>query len=458
MKLTSKTRFKIQLQNNLSIVLITTFISLLAWLSTRYQIQADWTLSNRYTLSEESQKLLVQLKEPVTITAYASKDEKLRQDIKELVERYQKHKRDISLRFVDPFTVPGEVKERGVQKDGELIIDYQKRSEHLRPEYSQKPTEQEMSTALQRVTRTDNRRIVFLQGHGEPSPKELSDQDMSNLSKELEKVGFEVNTLNFAQETKIPEKTNILVIANPQSQLLPKEVEHITQYLDQGGNILWLLDTPGELHGLAPLAEKLGLTIPKGLIIDPVSQLFGSNNPSVVAVATEGYGHHAVTLGLEKYLTFFPQVVSLKITAPQGWKESVLLKTLPQAWLETDKELVEFTEGKDTPGPINMIMALEHDEETSDSKKPKQRIIVAGDADFLTNAFLYGGNLNLAMRMMNWLSLDDTLVNIPVKIATDLELKLANNQLILLGTFFLFVLPMSLISTGLWVWWRRRKA
>ena len=189
MKLTSKTRIVIQLQNNFSLVLIITLVGLLAWLSTRYQMQADWTLSNRYTLSKESQQLLTQFKEPVTITAYASKNEKLRQDIKELVGRYQKYKQDITLHFVDPFSAPKEIKEKGIQRDGELIVTYQKRIEHLRSESSHKPTEQEMSTTLQRLIRTDLRRIVFLQGHGEQSPQGTSEQDMNNWSKELEKIG-----------------------------------------------------------------------------------------------------------------------------------------------------------------------------------------------------------------------------------------------------------------------------
>jgi len=462
MKLTSKTRLQAHLQNQFFRILFFSIIGLLAWLSTRYQFQADWTLNNRHTLSKESRKLLDKLSGPITITAYASQNEELRRPIQELVGRYQRHKPEITLRFVDPFTVPGEVRERQIQADGELIIDYQKRTEHLR-----QLSEAEMTMVLQRVARTDKRKIAFLQGHGERNPKGLANQDLNKWSEELTKTGFEVSPLSLGLESSI--QANVLVIASPQTQLLPGEINLISEYVDKGGNLLWLLDPPGDLHGLEPLAHQLGLVIQHGLVMDPVSRLFGVKNPSIVSVTTEGYGQHPVTIGLEEYLTLFPQTLGIKIEPPANkWKDTILLKTLPQAWLETDdkvlnptaepNQVVEYNEGKDLAGPVTLMVALEHEEVTEAKRRP-QRIIIAGDSDFLTNALLqYGGNLQLSMKMLNWLAVDDTFIDIPTKVATDLKLNLSNQAILGLGSFFLLVLPMSLISTGIFVWLRRRKA
>jgi len=94
-----------------------------------------------------------------------------------------------------------------------------------------------------------------------------------------------------------------------------------------------------------------------------------------------------------------------------------------------------------------------------DDTYKEQRLIIVGDGDFLSNVFLgYGGNLDLGLKMINWLATDDTLIDIPSKTAVDLDLELSSSAVILLGGIFLFILPLGLISMGLSVWLWRRKA
>jgi len=479
MQVTKRTHLQARLQNTLFMVLLVIVIGLIAWLSTRYEIKADWTVNNRHTLSEASQKLLDELSDPITITAYASNDNNLRKPIKDLVERYQRHKSDISLHFIDPFTVPGEVQERGIKFDGELIIYYQERSEHIR----QIPSEQDLTSALQRVARTDKRLIVFLEGHGERSPT----QDLSKWAQALKDRGLEVQTLNFGETPKMPSDTQVLVIATPRKQLLPGEITAITDYIDKGGNLLWFLEPSVSLQGLEPVAEKFGLTRQAGMIVDPSSQLLGIDNPAVVPITSTGYGHHAITSGFEQYLTLFPQAIGLAVVPPEGWEETILLKTHPKAWSETGEleGTIQYNEETDINGPLNIAFALvrdksapetgkEDESETTvepemaedsetdmDQESPpqKQRIIIVGDGDFLSNTFVgYGGNLDLGVKMMNWLAEDDTFIHIPIKTAVDLNLKLSSNTVIFLIGFFLVILPLALVITGILIWLRRRKA
>jgi len=477
MQVTKRTHLQARLQNTLFMVLLVIVIGLIAWLSTRYEIKADWTVNNRHTLSEASQKLLDELSDPITITAYASNDNNLRKPIKDLVERYQRHKSDISLHFVDPFTVPGEVQERGIQVDGELIIYYQERSEHIR----EMPSEQDFTSALQRVARTDKRLIVFLEGHGERSPT----QDLSKWAQVLKDRGFEVQSLNFGETPKMPSDTQVLVIATPRKQLLPGEISAITDYIDKGGNLLWFLEPTVSLQGLEPVAEKFGLTRLAGMIVDPSSQLLGIDNPAVVPITSTGYGHHPITAGFEQYLTLFPQSVGLAVAPPEGWEETILLKTHPQAWSETGEleGTIQYNEETDINGPLNIAFALVRDKSAPETEKKdesettvapemaedsekdmesppqKQRIIFVGDGDFLSNTFVgYAGNLDFGVKMMNWLAEDDTFIQIPIKTAVDLSLELSSNTVILLIGFFLVILPLALISTGILIWLRRRKA
>ena len=90
--------------------------------------------------------------------------------------------------------------------------------------------------------------------------------------------------------------------------------------------------------------------------------------------------------------------------------------------------------------------------------KPKeQRIVVIGDGDFLANAYLgNGGNLNLGLNIINWLSGNDQLINIPAKTATDTTLALSNIAMVLIFIGFLLLLPFSLFTIGAIIWYKRR--
>ncbi len=487
MQVTKKTHLQASLQNFIFTILLFVVVGLIAWLSNQYELKADWTLNNRHSLSETSQKLLKTFTDPITITVYADNDSNLRNSIKDLVELYQQHKSDIKLRFVDPFAVPGEVRERGIKVNGELIIDYKGRSEHV-----QDVTEQNITSALQRVARTEERLIVFLEGHGERTVNNTSDHDLSQWANLLTSSGFKVQPLNFGQMVAIPANTSVLVIPSPRRKLLPTEINLITNYVDNGGSLLWLLDPTIPLQGLETLATKFGLTVQPGMIVDPISRFLGVNNPAIVSVTTTGYNtNHPITTGFEDYLTLFPQASALIVEPPEDWAEIPLLTSHPQAWSETgDMEgNVEYNQETDINGPLNIAFALvheglEHDEgayedengnEISDpidatdivedipvndiEKTREQRVVIVGDGDFLSNAFLqYGGNVDLGIKVMNWLAEDDVFINIPIKTAVDLNLDLSPNTAIFLGAFFLFILPLTLISIGISIWLKRRKA
>jgi ABC-type uncharacterized transport system involved in gliding motility auxiliary subunit len=92
------------------------------------------------------------------------------------------------------------------------------------------------------------------------------------------------------------------------------------------------------------------------------------------------------------------------------------------------------------------------------TKTRTQRVAVIADGDFLSNAFIsVGGNLELGMRIINWLSHDENLIDIPAHTAQDTQLQMSSTVLGVLGIFFLLVLPLSLLFTGVSTWWRRGK-
>lgn len=458
MKVTKKTRRQVRLQNILFVGLFLGVVGLLAWLSTKYHYQADWTANGRNTLSEASVAVLDEMKGPLKVQAFVAEAEQVKKRVSDVIGRYQRHKKDLQLEFVNPDTDPDLVRKLAITMNGEMVIEYQGRSEKVSA-----LDEQSITNALQRLTRSEERWLVFLEGHGERSAFGQANHDLETWTKELEAKGFRLKGLNLVTQPLIPDNTAVLVIAGPQVNYLPGEVKLIDEYLQRGGNLLWLADPDG-LRGLNAVAEQLGVGLEPGVIVDPTTQMFSINNPTFAIVGD--YGMHPVTDGFD-VLTIYPMAAGLTLEPHGDWRGDGFLMTTEKSWSETGvlAGSIRFDEHKDIPGPLNVGVSLTRTLKSdgangdSDAAGRQQRVIVIGDGDFLSNAYLgNGGNLNLGMNIVNWLSRDDQLLAIPAKTAPDTSLNLSKTDSVIIGFGFLLVLPVLLLASGLVIWLKRRKA
>jgi ABC-type uncharacterized transport system involved in gliding motility auxiliary subunit len=454
-------KWQLRLVNASFVLLFLMAIGLLQWVSREYHLRFDLTRAGRHSLSEASIAVAEKIKEPVRVTAYASERGEVRNTIRNLVERYRQHKPDIELTFVDPDSAPDKVRQAGIQYDGEIVVEIGGTSEPLPP---QRLSEEQFTNLLQRLARRGERWVVFLSGHGERSPDRQANFDLSVFAGEMRKRGFQTKSHSLGEHPQLPANTAVLVIAGPRSRLLAGEVREIENYIQRGGNLLWLHD-PGGLHGLEKLAERLGVEFQNGTLVDPVSSSI-TGHPTAIVVAR--YGAHPAVRNFGEQ-TLFVTAAGISHQPSAGWKSEVLIDTLPSSWSETGpiEGEVRFDKGRDIRGPLTLGVALSHaasadgDNQASTETagtKHEQRVVVLGDGDFLSNTYLgNGGNLEFGMSLMNWLSRDDTFVNIPVRTAPDRTLNLSPNQQIVIAVLFLVALPLGFAATGFTVWWRRRK-
>ena len=103
-------------------------------------------------------------------------------------------------------------------------------------------------------------------------------------------------------------------------------------------------------------------------------------------------------------------------------------------------------------------MTLAREQSNDKGELFEQRIAIVGDADFLANRYLgNGSNLEIGVNLVNWLSHDDTLIAISPRPAPDTRLDLSAAQQIAIAVFFLVLLPLGLLGSGLRIWLKRRK-
>lgn len=457
-----QTHRQLSWQNWSFVLLFLGAIGLLAWLSTRYSFQADLTAAKRHTLSEASIQVLDKLEGPVTILAFA-RDAQASQSharIEALLERYRHHKADLTFQFVNPDVSVDKVREYGISREGELVIEYQGRKENLTT-----LGEQALTNTLQRMLRAGERHVLFLSGHGERRFDGQANHDLGQFTQALQGKGVKFGSLNLSASPAIPADTAVLVIATPQVKLLDGEVKLITDYINNGGNLLWLSD-PDETEGLGPIADVLGLKFDPGVVVDDSGRLLGIDHPAYILVTD--YPEHPVTKGLDS-ITLFPIVRALSPVneSTSSWAYTRLLTTLPRAWSERGplEGVIAFDPKQDQAGPLTIGYLLNRprpvsgDDKGGDASKPMQRVAVIGDGDFLSNSYLGNGlNQELGERLINWLGQDDDFITIPPRTAPDTQLELTEYHSVAIVSLFLVLLPIGLLAAGITIWMRRRKS
>lgn len=450
MKMSRRSRFQLRLNSAIFLVLFLLAVGLLVTLTRAYTAQWDITRNSRNSLSQTSLDTLKRLSGPVSITAYATQQDPrlgdIRAIIREFVGLYHRAKPDLTLKFVDPAEQPQQTRAAGVQVNGEMVVEYQGRSEHLTT-----LNEPMLTSLLTRLARAGKRQVFYLDGHGERKLDGMANHDLGDFGRKLESKGFKSASLNLALAQDVPGNASLLLIASPQVDLMPGEVEKLKKYLAKGGNLLWLIDQE-PLHGLQPVAEMLGLALTPGTVVDPAAQQLNAS-PTIALGAV--YGRHPATDGFN-LVTAFPFARQIGTSEGKGWQSTPLIEVAPQGWVKNGKlnGAIAFDKNRDTPGPVTIAVALERSVEDQE-----QRVIVVGSGAFLSNTYLgNGGNLDLGINLFNWLTGDDNLVTIPTKPTRDTSLNLGRASAAVIALGFLIGLPLVFIAIGMGSWWRRRKA
>ncbi|NOR69359.1 MAG: ABC transporter [Methylomarinum sp.] len=446
MKITQHIHQRLRLKNGIITFIILSLLIAMAWLSHTYTAQIDLTSNASNTLSEASQKVLSTLPDPISITAYI-KQPTLQKQVTQLVDQYRRFKQTIELDFVDPTSVPEKARELNIGPQGAIIVGYQGRTEKIT--FLDEST---LSNALLQLANTNKRWVTFLSGHGERSPAGKANFDWGLFGNELAEHKIKAQTINLAQLSTIPDNSSLLVLASPAVPLLEAEINIITDYIDQGGNLL-LLTGPGHPH-LTIIEEQLGIHKFPGTIVDSSSGLYGIDDPTFVLVSE--YSRHPITRNFSS-ISVFPIAAALESDEESDFNTEAILTSVLRSWTETGEisGKVRFdTDTEEREGPLTLAYALTRDF----TDKKQQRIIVIGDGDFLSNAFLGNvGNSELGFRLINWLTHDDQFIEIPTKIAPGKTLQLTTTSIAIIGSWFLLGLPLLLIITGFMIWRRRRR-
>ncbi len=410
----------------------------------RFHVTSDWSATGRNSLSRPSIHVVHALRGPVRIVAFAH-GPAARRSLRALIAKYRRVDPAIHLTFVNPDKHPALVRRLNIGFNGELEVRYAGRRALVTS-----PSETGITNQLARLERTGIRRLTFLTGNQERRTKEGSGLGLSSWARQLRARGFTVDSFNPGAGQPFPKKAGVLIIADPRVRFLPGEVHALETFVKTGGNLLVMLE-PGHTEGLTPVLARLGVRFRKGFAVDPASSLLTGASPDFIAVS------HYPALGPVRgmhLVTVFPTAAALALAPVDGLKPIPILATGNDAWTQTKPLAGLVTPPAGTnPAVLAIGAALERP-----YKGHKQRVVIAGDSDFVANSYIgEGGNLTLAMNLANWLAHDDAFINLPNRASPDLTLSLTGGEEDVIAYGFLLGLPVLLLAGALSVWWRRRR-
>lgn len=438
------------IQNGLFVLLLLLLICLLGYLGRESSIKWDISQNGHNTLNQASIEVLQKMEGPVTITVYATVQDVRLGDVRKIINDflilYQRIKPDLMFTFIDPTEFPKATQEAGISVNGEMVVVFNDRSEHLTI-----VNEQAFTNLLIRLVRSGEKLIMNLSGHGERRLDGRANHDLGEFGKQLSTKGLKTGEVNLVIAQDVPTNASMLIIASPQMDLLEGEVDKILAYVARGGNLLWLIDQES-LRGLQPLAEKLGLILTPGVIVDPQARQLKA--PITFTLGTN-YGQHPVTHNFNN-ITVFPFARQINFNESKEWNNVSLIEVAQNGWVETGKldDNVTFDEAYDVAGPISIAAAL-----SRTLQDREQHVAVIGSGHFLANSYLgNGSNLSFGINLINWLVEDENLITIQPHATLDSNLTMSKSALTIIVAGFLIVLPLFFLLGGVTVWlWRKRR-
>lgn len=425
-------------------------------LGDRYSKSYDATGNKRYSLSEQTAKIVKGLKQDATITYFDRPDGF--KSAKDTLDQYRELSPRVHVNYVDAEKDPMLARQAGVKRIPTTMVQIGERKEEATG-----TTEEGITGAFIRNLKNTTRTVCFATGSGEHQIDNSDRSGFSRFKDLLSKDEYQSKSINLLQNAQVPQDCTVLVVAGPTGDYIQPEVDAIKKYVEEGGRAFFMLDPPLKIgreeiadnDALTNLLASWGVTPQKDLILDlnPVGQLIGAG-PQVALVSS--YGTQPIVSEMKGTMTGFPITRSLEIKSTDKSTVEKLFDSSDSSLATTNLSSpeVKVNDPKNKKGPSTIAAAGTY---RTGKDNSQGRFVVVGSSSWAENSFVnFNGNRDLALNAMNWLSSDEDLISIRPKDQEDRRITMTRAQMSLVRTTSQFLLPLFVLVAGISVWWKRR--
>lgn len=458
------------------------------YLALRLYWRADWSQDRLFSLSPETRAYVRELQEPVRFVVTIPRnplgedEEILARYVDNLLQAYAYAAREnslgrIEIEWVDIYKQQERARELandyGLEQPNTVLLlaGAQQRFllpadlmefENLRPVAFK--GEQAVTSALLEVATGNQPTLLFSLGHGEMS---IDDSDpvrgLSLLASELRARNFLVRSGDLNALGRVPEDTDLLVIADPQGPFLPEELEYVRRFLSDEAGRLLLLVSPGRRSGLDDLLLEWGLQADDMLVLERGSDYLEGTGDILV----RQFAPHPITDSLIENQT--PVLAGLLRPlrpdpgAPldERLQTTVILGSSTESYAERayrSQQDTRFDPRVDLPGPVPVGAVAERRTVTAlGIDLGGGKLVAYGSGELFANRRLGAlGNRTLMLNTMNWLVERDAFLSIPPRPLERFQLTVSRRDLLHVALSFAAV-PGLVGLLGLAVMWSRRR-
>lgn len=425
-------------------------------LGDRYNKSYDTTSNKRYSLSEQTIKIVKGLKQDANISYFQLSAEF--NDAKDQLDMYANSSPRVHVKYVDPVKSPQLARADGITERGQVLVEIGEKKE-----IAKSVDETGITGAIIRTLKSNTRNVCFITGNGEHQIDASDGNGFSKLTTLLSKDQYSSKSILLLQKAEVPAECTVVVVGGPESDYQQPEVDAIKKFVEGGGKALFMLDAPlkfgrteiGDNDSLASMLASWGVTLDKDLILDltPIGQIYGFG-PEVAVAAN--YQSQPIVTPLRGHMTGFPLARSLAIKNGDKTTVDKLFESSDSslATVKLDSPKISPNDPNNRKGPLTMAAAGTYNGGTPSSQG---RFVVIGSSLWAANSFLgFEGNRDLALNSIDWLAADEDLISIHPKETDERGMTMTRSQVNSVGAVSLGLFPLAVIVSGVVVWWRRR--
>lgn len=455
-------QFKSGAYSSVITVIVIALVVVVNMVFNKLDLSTDLTSDSLFTLTKDSQKVLKDVKDDITIYYMVTKGEE--QDyIKRVIKQYNKVSDHIKVVTKDPVVYPNfsrKYVDDAVSDNDVIVVDettgaakYVSSDEMLYSDqysyYTSGSSEQyldvegQITSAIQNVLSTDKKKIYVVTGHDEQS---ISD----SLSKTLEKMNVDVQDISLVTQKKVPDDCSLLIEYGPQSDLRDSEKTVIMDYLKKGGTAILM---PGYVEKETPNIDEIldyyGMSIQKGVIYEGVGHYENYLNRIVPTINTDA---DVMSKFDDKDYVVIGSSQSIKEQKASSLRNSLkltdILTTSKQSLLKKDPSSQNTDKEKgDLSGPFTTGV---YAEETVDDGTTKLTVIATNEVqDDLMQNVISG--------MLGDSKDGTTNTSIEAKSLSYSTITMSAGSAIVWSVVLVILVPLALLLTGFAIWFTRRR-
>lgn len=441
------------------ILVVAAAVVIINVLANRYDKTWDSTANKRYSLSQETHKIVGNLKQDATIL-YFNQSTRFAQ-ARDLLDEYKNLSPRVHVRYVDPDKNPQLTRADGVQNMDTAVVEIGDKKATATA-----LSEEGITGAFIRDLKTNTRTVCFVTGSGEHQIDGGGRDGLSDFKSELDKESYETKSIDLLSTAQVPADCTVVVVAGPRHDYPQPEVDAIQKYVQGGGRAMLLLDPPlkGRVTNISTngalddMLSGWGVTLQKDLVLDmnPIGQLTGTG-PEVPLVTS--YDAQPIVADLKGSATGFPISRSLDVHDTPHTTVQALFRSSNSSLADTNLGATEIrvNDPSNRKGPLTLGAAGTYNTGKSGKSGSPGRFVVVGSSTWITNSFLgFQGNSDLAVNAINWLASDEDLISIHPKPPDNRKVTMTRAQMSMVRMTSQFILPLIMILLGTLIWWRRR--